>query len=130
MISAISTPLARCQLDPASPPVSTNTVMWLASCSKLVTTIAALQCVGRGLFDLHSPADVERLLPEWSNLQILTGFEDGRPQLQTAKEKITLARFLTHTSGLTYDFYPPLSEWRLSRGEAPLTMRAPITEAF
>lgn len=118
------------QLDPASAPVSTNTVMWLASCTKLVTTVAALQCVERGLFDLHSPADIERHLPEWSKPEVLVGFEDGQPQLQPAKEKITLAQLLTNSSGLGYDWAPPTSAWRSWRGENPLSMRCPIAQAF
>lgn len=118
------------QLDPASPPVSPTTVMRLASCTKLATTVAALQCVERGLFDLHSTNDVERLLPEWTNPQVLTGLEDGREQLQPAKEKMTLVHLLTHTSGMTYDFLPPLMQWRASRGEGVLCMRGPITEVF
>jgi CubicO group peptidase (beta-lactamase class C family) len=105
--------------------------MWLASCSKLVTTVAALQCVERGLFDLNSIADVERLLPEWNNAQLLTGFaEDGQALLQLAKEKTTLARLLTHTSGMTYDFFPALIPWRASRGEPLIVMDGPLTEVF
>ncbi|KAF2119785.1 beta-lactamase/transpeptidase-like protein [Lophiotrema nucula] len=119
------------QLDPASEPVTTDSVMRLASCSKLVTSIAALQCVERGILDLNSPADVERLLPEWSDPQILTGFEDGQPQLQPAKEKITLGQLLSHTSGLTYDFFPPLlTEWRKSRGEPPQALTGDYELSF
>ncbi|KAF2008120.1 beta-lactamase/transpeptidase-like protein [Amniculicola lignicola CBS 123094] len=109
-------------LDPSSPPVSCDTVMWLASCSKLVTTVAALQCVERGLFKLHDRADVRRLLPEWINAEILTGLQDGKPLLQPAKGNFTLAQLLTHTSGLAYDFLPPLSEWRASRNEGSFAM--------
>ncbi|KAF2024512.1 beta-lactamase/transpeptidase-like protein [Setomelanomma holmii] len=87
------------QLDPASPPVTTKTVMWTASCNKLATIIAVLQCVERGLFALDYPADVNRLLPEWNDPEILTGFtEDSKPIVQPAKQKITLRQLLTHTS--------------------------------
>lgn len=104
--------------------------MWIASCTKLVTTVAALQCVERGLFALDSSADVDRLLPEWRDSQILTGFQEGKPILQDAKEKITLRMLLTHTSGLAYDFHPALFAWRQSRGEGPQAMRGPIAESF
>jgi CubicO group peptidase (beta-lactamase class C family) len=113
-----------------SSPVSTSTVMWLASCAKLATTVAALQCVERGLFSLDSTADVERLLPEWTKLEVLSFGEDGSPILTPAKETITLRRLLTHTSGLTYDFMPPLLQWRQSRGEEWQSMRSPIAECF
>ncbi|KAH7093443.1 putative penicillin-binding protein [Paraphoma chrysanthemicola] len=120
------------QLDPASSPVSTQTVMWLASCNKLVTTIAGLQCVERGLFTLDSSADVDKLLPEWQHTEIITGFtEEGKPTLHPAKEKITLRQLLTHTSGVGYDFmHPLLVQWRQGRGEGPLGMRTPIIEGF
>jgi CubicO group peptidase (beta-lactamase class C family) len=104
--------------------------MWLASCVKLATTVAALQCVERGLFSLDSAADVERLLPEWATLEVLSFGEDGSPILTPAKEKITLRRLLTHTSGLTYDFLPPLLQWRQSRGEEWQSMRSPVAECF
>ena len=100
--------------------------MWLASCSKLVTTVAALQCVECGLFNLHSSADVDRLLPEWSTPQVLTGFKDGQAHFQPAKAKITLAHLLTHTSGLALEFFPEMIQWRASRGEQPSFMRDTI----
>src|SRR5690242_9844147 len=104
--------------------------MWMASCVKLATTIAALQCVERGLFSLDSTADIERLLPEWANPEVLSFDEDAKPILTPAKEKITLRRLLNHTSGLTYDFMPPLLQWRQSRNEAWQSMRSPIQECF
>jgi CubicO group peptidase (beta-lactamase class C family) len=120
------------QLDPASPAVSTKTVMWLASCTKLVTAVAALQCVERGLFTLDDPTNIDRLLPEWKDPEILTGWaDDGSPILQPAKENITLRRLLTHTSGVGYDFLSPdLMKWREHRGEGLLHLRAPILKSF
>ncbi|KAH6621990.1 putative transesterase [Boeremia exigua] len=111
-----------------SPAVTTKTVMWLASCSKLATTVAALQCVERGLFSLDSTADIERLMPEWASLEVLSFDGDGKPILTPTKEKITLRRLLNHTSGLAYDIFPPLLQWRQSRGETSQFMRSPITE--
>lgn len=123
------------QLDPASGPMSTKTPMWLASCSKLVTTIAALQCIERDLFSLDEPADVDRLLPEWKDPKILTGWsDDGQPILQAAKVKITVRMLLNHTSGFGYDFMSPtMMQWRGSRGESTsmqVSMAAPITAAY
>ncbi|KAF2623794.1 beta-lactamase/transpeptidase-like protein, partial [Macroventuria anomochaeta] len=113
-----------------SPAVSSKTVMWLASCAKLATTIAALQCVERGLFSLDSNADIERLLPEWASLEVPSFDEGGSPILTPAKESITLRRLLSHTSGLTYGFMPPLLQWRQSRGEEWQWMRSPIPKCF
>lgn len=118
------------QIGPDSASVSSDTVVWLASCTKLVTTIAALQCVERGQFNLEDPADVDRLLPEWTNPEILLGFsDDGSPRVSPAEAKITLRQLLTHTSGLCHDFFDPrMVKWRQSRGETPLGLSTPATK--
>jgi len=67
-----------------------DTTFWLASMSKLVTSIAALQSVDRGYFTLDE--DVTRILPEWKDVRILKAFDEetGEPILVPAKNKITL----------------------------------------
>ena len=67
-----------------------NTTFILASCTKIITTIAALQLVERGLIALDD--DVSSVLPELKNPEILTGFEEGsgKPILVKAKGFITL----------------------------------------
>ncbi|KAL3418827.1 beta-lactamase [Phlyctema vagabunda] len=71
-------------------PMSLDAVFWLASSTKLMTVIAALQCVERGRFTLDE--DVTRLLPELKDIDILTGFEEGteEPILVRSKKTITL----------------------------------------
>lgn len=49
-------------------------LMLFASCTKLMTTIAAMQRVEKGLF-IHDE-DVSHILPEWKSLDILTGFAE------------------------------------------------------
>lgn len=75
---------------PRSEPLPQDATLWLASCSKLMTAIAAVQCVKRGQFTLDE--DVTRLLPELKDIDILKGFEDGteKPILVKATKKITL----------------------------------------
>ena len=66
-----------------------DTTMFTASCTKLLTTIAALQCVERGLVTLDE--DTAAQLPELARQKILTGFEeDGEPVLVERKNPITL----------------------------------------
>jgi CubicO group peptidase (beta-lactamase class C family) len=95
-------------VDPDSPlldtPLSIDTTMWVASCTKLMTAIAVLQCVERGLLDLDK--DISIILSEWKSPDILLGFEDatGEPVLEKAKGKITLRMLLTHQSGMGYTF--------------------------
>ncbi|KAK9241725.1 beta-lactamase [Lipomyces tetrasporus] len=102
-----------------SAPLTLNSTFWLASCTKLMTTIASLQCVERGLFSLDSPDDVARLLPEYSVPEILTGFDElGHAVMRSAAKRITLRHLLTHTSGMSYtNMNPKLIAWRKSRGE-------------
>ncbi|KAK5051380.1 hypothetical protein LTR84_003032 [Exophiala bonariae] len=79
-----------------------DTVMWIASCTKLLTSIAALQCVERGLLALDAP--VSDILPELGSPSILTGLDadNGKPNLCKASKAITLRQLLTHTSGFAY----------------------------
>ncbi|KAG9234470.1 beta-lactamase/transpeptidase-like protein [Amylocarpus encephaloides] len=102
----------------APEPMQKDDIFWIASCTKLMTSIAALQCIERGLFTLDE--DVTKLLPELKDIEILTGFEKGTqtPILAVATKTITVRLLLTHASGLAYDaFTPILRRWRKSRGE-------------
>lgn len=98
-------------------PVQLDTPMWIASCTKLLTTISALQCVEKGQMTLDE--DVTRLVPELKDVDIITGFDQsGKPTLVKAKNKITLRLLLTHSSGLSYDlFSPQMMKWRKFQGQ-------------
>jgi len=112
-------------------PQALDDILYLASATKLIATIAALQCVEDGLLTLTDP--VSDIAPELANKQVLTGFaEDGKAQLVPAKRPITLEMLLSHTSGIAYDFLvPDLAKWR-KQNEAPLAegTRRPVEEAF
>lgn len=94
-------------------PITTEDSFWIASCTKLLTSICALQQVEKGLVDIDE--DISRILPELKNPQIITAddtHEDGYV-LTTAKNKVTLRQLLTHTSGVGYGFMSPLiTNWR------------------
>ena len=100
--------------DPAS--VTGETIFYIASCTKPVTSVAALQLVERGLVDLDEP--VGRFLPQLANPDVLDSFnEAGEPVLRKAKSPITLRHLLTHSSGLAYDFNSPaLTRYLARRG--------------
>ena len=84
-------------------PVTDDTLFWIASCTKAVTSVAALQLVERGLLDLDAP--VGNRLPALAAPRVLTGFDaDGTPVTRPANGPVTLRHLLTHTSGLAYDF--------------------------
>jgi CubicO group peptidase (beta-lactamase class C family) len=85
-------------------PMTPADIFWIASCTKAVTSAAALQLVERGVLDLDAP--VGERLPGLAAPQVLEGFgPDGAPRLRPARKPLTLRRLLTHTSGLAYDFF-------------------------
>lgn len=68
-----------------------DTSMFVASCTKLMTSIAALQCVERGMITLED--DVAEILPELARLGILTGSDEkGEPVIVKRKNVITLGQ--------------------------------------
>lgn len=84
-------------------PMTTDTRFWIASCTKAVTSAAAMQLVEDGLVGLDDP--VARWLPVLTAPKVLSGFDaEGRPQLAPASQPITLRHLLSHTSGLAYAF--------------------------
>ena len=78
-----------------------DTVFRIASMTKAVTGVAAMQCVERGKLSLDQPAG--EIMPELAEPQVLEGFDaDGKPILRPARRKITLRMLLTHTAGFVY----------------------------
>ncbi len=87
--------------DPA--PMTPDTVFWIASFTKAITTAAALQLVEDGRIGLDDP--VGELLPTLAAPKVLVGFDgDGKPMLEAARAPITLRHLLTHSSGHGYEF--------------------------
>ncbi|KAJ7696087.1 beta-lactamase/transpeptidase-like protein [Mycena rosella] len=87
--------------DPSSGFIDEDTVFWLCSQTKMITTIAALKLIEQGKIELDTP--VEQILPELVNPVIVTGLDDAGNLLTTpAKLKITFGQLLNHTSGLDY----------------------------
>src|SRR5256884_6165481 len=89
---------------PDGDPMTSDTVFWIASMTKAITSMAAMQLVEQGKLTLDVP--IAHVLPELSAPQVLTGFSpSGEPQLRPAKASITLRHLLTHTSGFVYDIW-------------------------
>ncbi|CAI7615898.1 unnamed protein product [Penicillium glandicola] len=93
-------------------PQQLDDVLYIASATKLLATIAALQCVQDGLLTLDG--DLSSIAPELTAKHVLTGFaDDGSPQLDPPARPITLRMLLTHSSGTCYHFINPLiTKWR------------------
>jgi methyl acetate hydrolase len=86
------------------PEMTLDTVFWVASMTKAVTSVAAMQLVEQGQLALDEP--LGQRLPELASPQVLEGFDAaGAPRLRPAKRPITLRHLLTHTAGFTYDIW-------------------------
>ena len=84
--------------------MSADTVFSIASMTKLLTSVAAMQLVERGRLKLDEPA--ARIDPTLGSPQVLDGFDaQGTPQLRAARKPITLRHLLTHTSGFSYQLW-------------------------
>jgi CubicO group peptidase (beta-lactamase class C family) len=84
-------------------PMTTDTVFWIASFTKLVTSVVALQLVEEGVISLDQP--VASVRPDFAELGILDGFDAaGAPRVRQARDTPTIRHLLTHTSGLGYAF--------------------------
>ncbi|MFN8634640.1 MAG: serine hydrolase domain-containing protein [Chloroflexota bacterium] len=85
-------------------PMTVDTVFWIASMTKAITSVAAIQQVERGNLDLDAP--IGEILPELAAPRVLEGFDPaGVPILRRARRPITLRLLLTHTAGFTYNIW-------------------------
>ena len=86
--------------------MTTDTVMWIASMTKPLTGVAAMQLVEQGRLSLDAPA--AEVLPALGDVPVIEGWTaEGKPRLRKATGVITLRRLLTHTSGFAYDIWNP-----------------------
>src|SRR6185312_10016825 len=84
--------------------MTADTVFWIASMTKAITTAAGMQLVEQGKLSLDEP--IGKLLPDLANPQVLEGFDaKGEPKLRPAKKPITLRHLMTHTAGYCYDVW-------------------------
>ena len=89
------------------PAMTLDTVFRIASMTKAITSVAAMQLVEEGRLALDAPVpDIGE--PALNAPQVLDGFDAaGKPMLRPAKRPITLKHLLTHTAGFTYDWSNP-----------------------
>jgi methyl acetate hydrolase len=81
-----------------------DTVFRIASMTKAITSVAAMQLVEQGKLALEAP--VPNVDPALGSAQVLEGFEaDGKPKLRPPRRPITLRHLLTHTAGFSYDIW-------------------------
>lgn len=86
-------------------PARADTMFWIASMSKAIVSVAALQLIERGELELETP--VADILPAFGELPILDGFDGDVPRLRASTRPVTLRHLLTHPSGCGYWFDNP-----------------------
>ncbi len=94
-------------------PITPDTLFWIASMTKPLTSLAAMQLVEQGRLSLHAP--IAEVLPQLARPNIL---QNGA--LRPATRPITLHQLLTHTCGFTYDFASAeLTAWLAATNLSP-----------
>ena len=94
-----------CDLDTGSP-ITLDTLFRIASMTKAITSVAAMQLVEQGKIGLDDP--VPDIDPALARPQLLDGVDAaGQQRLRPAERAITLRHLLTHTAGFTYDWSNP-----------------------
>jgi len=84
--------------------MTADSVFWIASMTKAVTSAGAMQLVEQGKLSLDAP--IGSVLPDLAKPQVLEGFDaKGEPKLRPAKNAITLRQLMTHTAGFAYDMW-------------------------
>ncbi len=107
--------------EDAAGPVTADSVFRLASMTKIVTTVAALQ-----LRELDLDAPVTEYRPEFADVQVLEGFdEQDGPILRPPRAPATVRQLMTHTSGLAYWFYSEtIARWEQLTGTPNVTQES------
>ena len=86
-------------------PLKKDTLFRIASMSKLITTVAALQLFEKAEYNMYT--ELGSILPEFKEQTVLESW-DGEKQAfaaQTAKKKIQMNQLFTHTSGIVYPIF-------------------------
>lgn len=82
--------------------VRPDTMFWLASMTKAIASVAALQLLEQGRLQLDQP--VADIVPAFGALPVLEGFDGDTPRLRAPTTQATIRHLLTHTSGASYWF--------------------------
>ena len=88
--------------------MTTDTIFRIYSMSKAITTTAAMMLVEQGKLSLTDP--VSKYIPSFAHMKVIVPKPDpngGKPttELVDAKNQITIADLMRHTSGITYGFF-------------------------
>ena len=83
--------------------IEIDDIIKIASMTKLVTTIAALQLFEKGLIDLDKGMDA--YLPNFAKPKVLVNFSQKyKPNFKIPKRTPSVRELITHTPGYVYPF--------------------------
>ncbi|PWY75523.1 beta-lactamase/transpeptidase-like protein [Aspergillus heteromorphus CBS 117.55] len=101
-------------------PADFDGVYGMASLSKLMTTVAIMQCVERGQISLDD--DVAPILPDLCSLPVLDGVDaEGQCRTKPRTKPITMRLLMSHQSGCGYHESPGLPRWGRQNGQTSST---------
>ena len=96
--------------------ISRKNIFVIASMTKTITSVAALQLVDQGKITLDEPLD--RYLPDMASIPIL----NKKNKIVKPRNSICLRHLLTHTAGFGYKFTcPQLGRWNELKSELKWT---------
>lgn len=78
-------------------PTTLENVFWIASCTKMIGGIAAMQLNEQGKLLLDNADALERYAPELKTVHILKSIQNGKLETVEKKNRITMRMLLTHT---------------------------------
>ena len=88
----------------ANKPMRPDTIFRMYSMTKPLTGTAVMILYEEGKFALSDP--ISKYLPEFKEMRVYVGKKGGEIVTKAANKPITIQHLLTHTSGITYDFWP------------------------
>jgi methyl acetate hydrolase len=88
--------------------IESDSIFRIASMTKAITSVAAMQLVEEGILELDEP--VYNHLPQIRDLGVVNDISEHSNELILSKQQtpITLRQLLTHTAGFGYTFFDPL----------------------
>jgi CubicO group peptidase (beta-lactamase class C family) len=86
----------------AKAPMQRDTLFWIASMTKPVTTVAALMLMEAGALKLSDP--ITRWAPEFADMRVVRDPNGSIEDTVPAHREITIEDLMTHRSGLAYGF--------------------------
>ncbi len=87
----------------AAKPMQFDTVFRIYSMTKPITSVALMMLYEDGHFQLHDP--VSKFIPEFADIKVFSGATKEGFRVTELEREITIWHLLTHTAGLTYDFF-------------------------